>query len=167
MGCDIHLWYERKTSNGWEDVSVPVDEWKAGPLDHRSYSTFGFLADVRNYSAITPISEPRGWPDDFRHSRANKLQEEDDRWWGSSDDNYMFDEYHTHAWLSIEELLAYDYDQLVEDRRVTRNGNGGVTCDPGEGKQETLREFLGEGFFEDLQTLKECGVERIVFAFDN
>jgi hypothetical protein len=42
-----------------------------------------------------------------------------------------------------------------------------LTCDLGEGKQETLREFLGEGFFEDLQTLKECGVERIVFAFDN
>lgn len=164
MGCDIHLWYERKTNDSWQDVSVPVDEWKAGPLDHRSYATFGFLADVRNYSAITPICEPRGWPTDFKHTKPDR--EEYDPWY-RDDEGYMFDEYHSHSWLSIKELLDYDYDQIVEDRRVTRNGNGGVTCDPGEGKQETLREFLGEGFFQDLQTLHECGVERIVFAFDN
>jgi len=164
MGCDIHMWYERKSGDDWTDVEVPLNEWKMGPLDHRSYAMFGFLAGVRNYSAITPISEPRGWPKDFRYSRPGRT--DDDVWYRDSDD-YMFDEYHSHTWLSIDELLSYNYDQIVEDRRVTRNGNGGVTCDPGEGNQETLREFLGEGFFDDLQTLKECGVERIVFAFDN
>lgn len=167
MGCDIHLWYERKNFlSEWEDVPVPLDEWKAGPLDHRSYAIFGFLADVRNYSAIKPICEPRGWPEDFRYSSAGRT---DDRYWCRDDYDYdfMFDEYHTHTWLSIDELLNYDYDQLVEDRRVTINNNGGCTCEPGDGKTETLREFLGEGFFRDLKTLKECGVERIVFAFDN
>jgi hypothetical protein len=165
MGCDIHLWYERKTADGWEDVPVPVNQWGLGPLDNRAYAIFGFLADVRNYSEVTPISEPRGWPTDFRYSRDDKLVESKD--WYSDDDDYMFDEYHSQTWLSIAELLSYDYDQIIEDRRVTIDGNGGCTCDPGAGKMESLKEFLGAGFFNDLETLRDCGVERIVFAFDN
>ena len=30
-----------------------------------------------------------------------------------------------------------------------------------------MRELLGEGFFDELQELKTCGAERIVFWFDN
>lgn len=41
------------------------------------------------------------------------------------------------------------------------------TCDPGEGKAETFREFLGKWFFDDLEKLKEAGAERVVFWFDN
>jgi len=34
---------------------------------YQSYALYGFLADVRNLSKITPISEPRGLPDDASH----------------------------------------------------------------------------------------------------
>ena len=34
------------------------------PFDWRSYGMYGFLAGVRNYSAVQPISEPRGFPED-------------------------------------------------------------------------------------------------------
>jgi hypothetical protein len=75
---------------------------------------------------------------------------------------------HSASWLTVEELLAYDYDQKVEDRRVTVNGNGGCTCDPGSGKQMSLREFLdGTDFFESLDAIKAAGGERVVFWFDN
>lgn len=69
---------------------------------------------------------------------------------------------HSASWLSLKELLEFDYDQIFEDRR-----NGGYTCEPGKGELTTYKEFLGEGFFEDLEKLKNSGADRIVFWFDN
>ncbi len=44
MGCDIHLFFERKSDQGiWEDIDVPP-----GLLpDERNYDLFSFLAGVR------------------------------------------------------------------------------------------------------------------------
>ncbi len=149
MGCDIHGYAEKKNSEGkWEVIQ------SIAPFDRRSYGTFGFLADVRNYSDVTPISEPRGFPEDA----SNEVSEEYNSWYGAA---------HTPSWLTISELTAFDYDMLCEDRRVTRNGNGGSTCEPGEGVVQTYREFLGKWFFKDLEELQKCGAERIVFWFDN
>lgn len=44
---------------------------------------------------------------------------------------------------------------------------GAATAEPGQGKMTTYREFLGEGFFRDLDELKKIGAERIVFGFDS
>ena len=55
MGCDIHSYAERKTSKGYEIIDG------LHPLDWRSYGLFGFLAGVRNYSAVTPIVPRRGY----------------------------------------------------------------------------------------------------------
>jgi hypothetical protein len=152
MGCDIHITYQKKVNNTW------IDAYPGGsPLNYRSYALFGFLANVRNYSGITPISEPRGLPEDYE-------PDDDDHSLSNLRDNV---DTHSCSWLSIDELLSFNYDQMTEDRRVMRNGNGGCTCEPGEGEKMTYREFLGEGYFEDLELLKEAGVERIVFGFDN
>jgi hypothetical protein len=147
MGCDIHSIAQRKTDAGWEDLDF-------SPFESRIYGVFGFLADVRNYSAVPPLSPPRGLPDDFVDS--------EERWVGD----------HSFSWLSIEELLAFDYDQPVEDRRVTRQEgpnfwNGAHTAEPGGGEMTTYREFLGRGFFEDLETLKRLKADRVVFGFDS
>lgn len=151
MGCDIHSRAERRENGKW----VVIDG--LAPFDWRSYGMFGFLAGVRNYSAIPPLSEPRGLPDDTPQS-------------GDDYDDYLGD--HSFSWLSLDELLAFDYDQPVEDRRVTRtmpNGviNGGCTAEPGGGEMTTYREFLGEAFFDDLAKLKAAGAERVVFGFDS
>jgi len=69
---------------------------------------------------------------------------------------------HQVSWLSMEELLTYNYDQIVEDRR----GNNGRTLEPGLGAKSTLREFLGEWFFSDLYKIRDMGAKRIVFGFD-
>jgi hypothetical protein len=154
MGCDIHIHAERKTSSGGYE-RIPDLE----PFGDRRYGTFGFLAGVRNYSGIQPIAEPRGIPEDISSDVATDYND-----WG-------FDA-HSASWLSVDELVPYNYDQTIEDRRMTRQiapnlWDGGCTAEPGEGKATTLREFLGEGFFEDIEKLKSSGADRIVFWFDN
>ena len=79
---------------------------------------------------------------------------------------------HTESWLTVAELLAVDYEQEIEDRRTTKQRGPGFwsgreTCAPGEGHKQTLREFLGRSFFEDLKKLQDAGAERVVFWFDN
>lgn len=122
------------------------------PFGWRSYAVFGFLADVCNYSGVTPISQPRGLPDDLR---------------GLEDE---FDYGHSHSWLSVAELAAFDYGAMTEDRRVTRMAPGGFlsgaeTCDVGEGEVMTYREFLGPDFFHDIAELQRIGADRVVFCF--
>lgn len=154
MGCDIHSHAERKNTSGqWEKVP------NLQPFYSRSYGTFGFLADVRNYSGLTPIAEQRGMPEDASAEVANDYE-------GWSSDA------HSASWLTVAELEAFDYDAQCEDRRVTRQlgpnlYSGGCTCEPGDGKTQSYREFLGEWFFKDLQELQAAGAERIVFWFDN
>lgn len=155
MGCDIHIVAQRKTENGYEDIEGNFSEGPV-PFDWRSYNLFGFLADVRNYSAIKPIAEPRGLPEDL------KLD---------ADDEFKFGD-HSYSWLSVIELLEFNYDEVIEDRRVFRQiatnmNSGGITADPGQGEITTYREFLGELFFNDLAELKRINAYRIVFGFDS
>jgi hypothetical protein len=146
MGCDIHTYAERRDENGnWGDLDF-------APFDYRSYRTFGFLANVRNYSAVESISEARGLPKDLSPGVKEAVEG-----WGSDG--------HNHSWLSVEELLAFDYDAVTEDRRVTIANNGGCTAPPGGGKRMTFRKFLGDRFFTDLVKLQDIGAERVVFWF--
>jgi hypothetical protein len=153
MGCDIHIHAERKVNGQWQ--AIP----DLHPFDNRSYGTFGFLAGVRNYSAVPPIAPPRDVPTDI----STDVRKDYEGWDGDA---------HTPSWLSVAELVAFKYDQPLEDRRATvRVGpnawNGGHTCEPGNGEMTTFREFLGTGFFDDLEKLKAAGAERVVFWFDN
>lgn len=153
MGCDIHTYVEKKTDAGYEFISGFI------PFDNRSYGTFGFLADVRNYSKVTPISECRGVPPDA----SNKVIEEQNQWGCDG---------HSHSWLSVAELSAFNYEAIMEDRRYTQKignnfYNGAATCKSGEGKPMTYREFLGDSFINDIKELQEIGADRIIFWFDN
>ena len=148
MGCDIHMYAEQLGRQRWK--VMPMKE----PFDQRSYGMFGFLAGVRNYSAVTPISYPRGLPNDVSPEVWDACKE-----WGGDG--------HSHSWLTVQELSNFDYNQVMEDRRVTINGNGGCTCEPGKGKKMTYRQFLSQFFFDELQRVKDAGAERVVFWFDN
>lgn len=157
MGCDIHLVAQKRGEDGkWVTVEGDFggEDHNESPFSWRSYGMFGFLANVRNYSQVVTIAEPRGIPWDFT---------EDDFWIGGIGGVF-------HSWLTIEELEAFDYDQVIEDRRYggrTADGSwsGTLAHEPGEGAFTPLREFLGEGFFDDLKEAKRLGVERVVFGF--
>jgi hypothetical protein len=169
MGCDIHAYTEWQGGDGkWHKVgdAFPLDdfdkEWSGkdfgdSPFNWRSYGLFGFLAGVRNYSRAPVIAEPRGLPTDMS-VEIRAIWDED---WDLDG--------HTPSWLSRAELLAFDYDQTFEDRRVTRGNNGAALADVGEGEQTTFREFLGAGYFRDLEVLRqvEAPEVRIVFWFDS
>lgn len=148
MGCDIHSQAERKVNGKWEIIPG------IRPFDWRSYGMFGFLAGVRNYSAVPPIAESRGLPEGYVDYF----------------EGYLGD--HSFSWLSLDELIAFDYDAPVEDRRIMvqvapNSWNGGQTSAAGGGTMTTFRSFLGDAFFDDLEKLKAAGAERVVFGFDS
>lgn len=152
MGCDIHSHAEKQDGGRWVGLDVEA-------FEDRDYGLFGWLANVRNYSDMTPIAADRGFPADASAEAAKHY----DNWNGDA---------HSASWVSVAELLAVDYDQPVEDRRTTKqlgpnSWTGGATCAPGEGKTQTLREFLGPGFFVVLKRLQDAEAGRVVFWFDN
>lgn len=58
MGCDIHAFMEIKINGTWHTYNKPRID--------RSYQLFAYMAGVRNHqNEITPISEPRGLPQDI------------------------------------------------------------------------------------------------------
>jgi hypothetical protein len=150
VGCDIHDYAEVRLDGRWTARYSIFDT-------DRNYAWFGFLADVRNYSHSPVIAAPRGLPDDADLD----AEEREDALWC---------DFHSHSWLTLAELLAYDYDQVIWDRRITKGGNGAALAEEGEGQHLPLREFLGETFFRRLQLLAELGKPedvRLVFWFDN
>lgn len=112
MGCDIHVCCERKNYEGkWincdhfkfnpyfdsdsDGDDEEIDKWWIVPIfDDRNYALFATLADVRNRGYITPISEPRGLPDDI-HYITKALSDS----WG--------DVGHSHSYYTLRELEDY------------------------------------------------------------
>jgi hypothetical protein len=172
MGCDIHSFAEKKVNGKWERVEEKIFLEGTEPFGWRSYSMFAFLADVRNYDYCTPLSKPKGLPDDSEF--LNELSDYDisitHRLYLEGDYDY-----HSHSYLTLKELLDFDYDQDFWNRRVTKqigpnSWDGAALAEEGEGEIISYRENLGEGFFKDLETLKTLGdleEVRIVFYFDN
>lgn len=110
MGCDIHIYVEKKNNNQWEAMARPED-WKYG-FDkfrnwfwyERNYDLFAILADVRNPGDLEPIALPRGLPDDVSDlvSRAAPGTIETP---------------HSHSWFSLQELLSWDWDKPAGEKR--------------------------------------------------
>lgn len=152
MECDIHSHAEKQDGERWVHLDVEA-------FENRNYGFFGWLAGVRNYSDMTPIAADRGFPADASAEAAKDYND----WNGDA---------HSASWVTVAELMAVDYDQLVEDRRTIKQlgpnfWTGGATCAPGEGNTQTLREFLGPDFFDVLKRLQGAGADRVVFWFDN
>lgn len=151
MVTDVNPVLQRRVNEGaWVEVRVE-DFWT-----DTNYRNFAWLAGVRNYAAIVPLDQPRGLPADFAY---------DEIYWERVGE-------HDFSWFTLEELLSVDFDQIVEDRRVTginTHGlrDGGMTCPPGEGCAMKLRDFLGTQFLDDLRRAKDAGADRVVFGFNS
>jgi hypothetical protein len=99
--------------------------------DDRNYDVFAILADVRNGygfagvdtgDGFVPIAEPRGLPDDLGPEIQSALNLEEEM---RDDDDY--DSYwdnpqridlgeHSFSWLTVEEILAYDWTRTTTKR---------------------------------------------------
>lgn len=139
---------------------------------------FAFFADVRNYDHCVPLSEPKGLPDDSEY-----LNEIIDEGYGTpmsrSDDIYNDGNYHSFSYLTLKELLDFDYEQTFWNRRITKTvrypeggsySDGAALAEEGEGQIISYRENLGSMYFTHLKELSELGEPedvRIVFWFDN
>lgn len=75
MGCDIHLYRERRVNGEWETDTIeeledPTDQYYQYQgfrlIDGRSYTLFAALSNVRNYGSlhVPPPAEDRGYPAD-------------------------------------------------------------------------------------------------------
>jgi hypothetical protein len=122
MGCDIHLIVQARRDGVWEDVvlnldgEVEYDEFNDSFWESQSYATFAVLANVRNDPAwdITPISTPRGLPDDFecRDDRTPSMRPiEAGRLIGDVERNGNDLGEHSHSWVTLAELKAVPEDQ--------------------------------------------------------
>ena len=126
MGCDIHFFVENQVNGAWlsadkwppnkyadEEGEPPhILDYKDSFYHDRNYNLFAILADVRNGSGFAgcdtgngfvPICEPRGVPDDV----SEQVASESDR---------MGVDGHSHSWLTVDELLAYDWTQTSKLR---------------------------------------------------
>ena len=159
MSCELHIFCEvrNKKTGKWKQVGkhFPVLSCKNGmyktrhPFDWQSYSLFGFLADVRNYSGCTPISQPKGIPNNISHTISKEWEE-----WRTT-------EGHSDSFLTLRELLEFNYNKKFIDDRFGEDTYG---------KRITHKEHLGKRFFVHLKELKKLGKPddvRIVFWFDN
>jgi hypothetical protein len=155
MGTSIETRVEVRTADGWTTSDLTA-------LNDGNYGIYGFLADVRNYSHSPVIAEPRGLPDDVDMT-AEEREDWADGW------------QHGASWLTLAELLAFDYEQVFWDRRIEREispgcFDGAALAEEGEGEHVTMRDFLGEWYFGQLEMLGTLGTPedvRIVFWFDS
>lgn len=120
MGCDIHAAIEWKDADGWHCLMHPNEnagKWKGeGPttaclnLD-RDYELFAILANVRNSHGFAgcdtgdqfqSITSNRGLPKDATTEAVES---------GCTGD-------HSETWVSLFELLNYDWEQIATRRGV-------------------------------------------------
>jgi hypothetical protein len=168
MGVDMASFVEVKEKGTWTlfqerlfkrnqyeiDISAGAE---IQPFRSRNYAFFGWLADIRNYSAVAPLDKPRGLP---KNLSAALLDKYNGRAYELSFTNF-----------SLTELLGVDYDNIVEDRRAMIDGNGAATIEAGKGEMMPLKDFLGEDIMESLEILKSrfSGYNlddvRVIFVF--
>jgi hypothetical protein len=171
MGCDITSFAEVKQGSQWKPVGdvFSLDEWGRkvrrkefcnSPFNWRDYGMYGFLANVRNYSRVPTVTTPRsGIPHDVSPEVRSQFD---------SCASYV----HTPTWVTLRELLEFDYEQIFWNRyvrrQVTESGYSVGLAEEGEGVRLSVRDFLGPRFFEHLNVLKALGAPedvRIIFWF--
>jgi hypothetical protein len=136
-----HRYYDptaRFEKDGWSK-SFHSSPTTPEPFGDRNYVVFSVLADVRNGGGaflsgtyVTPISEPKGLPDDLsmdhvgteyvdapagesderetKRKEGESAQEFAERCWLFGD--------HSFTWLSLRELLEYDFEQVTTHHGV-------------------------------------------------
>ncbi len=163
MGCDIHSFAEVKKNGKWIKIKKSIfpdyDTHKqVEPFGWRSYAMFGFLAGVRNYSHCEPLSEPKGLPKDSEWLNSLSKHYLPEEKITIASDLYEDSFYHSFSYLTLDELLSFDYKRKFVDLRDKSQ------------PIITYREYLHKDFFDVIEVLKTLGNPdevRVIFMFDN
>lgn len=167
MGCDIHLFVERRNPNRdqWELVLPPIEEreyrnnnkrddiedldYRASWFDARNYTLFGYLNDVRGAPIIEPFTSvlgDRGYPKNMSAALSDVVRQ-----WGQ--------DAHSPFHGNLPELLSY-FNNL---RLHLADGIRAHV-------EDLLRMSSWYLFLEELRTLPSDGDPsriRVIAFFDN
>lgn len=157
MGCDIHLYRERKIDGVWESDTIEEEDGECMNYQGfrlkggRSYALFAVLSGVRMYFElpVKPPAEDRGYPDDATGVNQRCLE----YWEGDA---------HSAGHLTLGELtkLKDDWEQAI----VLVEGDNRVDPTYSLAELENLLECVhGGDYFRD--TPPDEG--RILFFYDN
>lgn len=126
MGCDIHLYAETLPEGEFaewtalhpHDVGLPPDSstYDGRWFHERDYALFAVLAGVRNYGSITPISPPRGLPDE-----PSFLVQAGNAFWGTDG--------HSHSWVMLGEVTGYPHWDAIHAESPWTDWPGHRWCD--------------------------------------
>lgn len=175
MGCDIHLYRERKVNGTWEtsttekveqygedeeyiSTSNGIEDFGINPPRYvgRSYTLFSFLSNVRSYNDskwfVDPIAEVRGFPEDICEIHKKLLDAED---------------LHSHGYVSMQELL----DLIIATKKELLKASIGASNHSTEELDDLLIHLTKlvevvnwDNYFEGLDPQTEC---RILICYDN
>ena len=150
MGFDLFAFPERLEDGRYEtDTSDRFFDW-------RHHGMWSFLGGWDEDLGVPCIARERGFP-------ADGVQIEPFMSEGLPSDIFGM------SWLSVQELLDYDYDTAFVGRfRNLEDGDGhviGYIPDPEAATNITVRTFLAPDYFKELARLAASGAERIVFFY--
>ena len=132
MGCDIHVYAEKKVEGVWvtaDEWVTDEDGWVHVPYDkriysERNYNLFGVLCDGIRGRSYSFSVERKGIPKDA----CDEYLEEVRRWGGDD---------HSHSWLSLTELKSLQEKILSESIPIS----GMINVD----RLEKLLKSIAEG----------------------
>lgn len=111
MGCDIHEWVEVRVGSGWTMTDINLDIG-------RNYDLFGMLADVRNGVGFAGCDMGDGFvPVLGREKPARGVPSDASPEYVAEVGSWDVDG-HSHSWLTLAELRAYDWTQKTKKRGI-------------------------------------------------
>lgn len=118
MGCDIHGVWQKFEDNKWIDIPSNYEQ-------NRHYQLFAILAGVRNNYDVTPISKPKGLPEDFlMDDDAHPIESSDimdtRRQEYFKDDKEIWMGGHSFSYLTGEEILKWDPIKVVQSGIINK-----------------------------------------------
>lgn len=153
MGTYMYMVAERKTEDGWYGTKIE--------LPFTSYALYGWLGNVRNHAALPPFHPDRGYPEDMSEEARSEFGYYEGYPWDLGEEWVPHYDVGSWTWYTVEELVDFDYSQLVENRRNTY----GDTVPEGYGVMTSYGKLFGEAWFQILGKLVAMGAERVVLGW--
>lgn len=105
MGTYAKFYVEQKSNDGkWHIVDSLTKAVQKETI--QCYDLYAILANVRNYEDFKCICEPKGMPEDSPlYSRYRNNYDTGEFW-----------DTHSHSWLTLKEILDFDWEQKIIHR---------------------------------------------------